>query len=257
MGIRIAQMIALAVVLMGGQAQPSSDHVDRSVALAEATRFLRAAGSPCRVANARYVGRVAGGAMYEASCLAGPGYMVVDAGPSAGATDCSLVWAASLTNRHRAPVCTLPGNTGHEAEIRASAQAAGITCVIDEVLPVGRNARGLMSEIGCDGADGYILVGSGAGARATPCLEAVVVGAATGCRFTTRSEQIATLQGALNPETPCAVTGFRFMGSSDRGGFHQLSCAVGEDWILGQDPAGGRTALPCSESGAAGLTCSP
>ena len=254
MSVFIAWILASIMPTSPVQAHPRSDHMDRSVALAQVARSLTAAGHACRVSDARYVGRVAGGAVFEAGCIDGPGYLVIDGGRSAAVVSCEEAWAAAFTSPGRAPECTLPGNGGHADRLRRRAREAGVMCRIDQAQPVGRTRDGMLYEIGCDGEDGFLLSGGG-DLRAKPCLEATTQGETTGCRFTTRREQIASLQAALPGDGPCTITQFRFMGTGDGGRYHQLACASGEDRILRRSPDGTHSDAPCSESMGMGLSC--
>lgn len=207
---------------------------DRGQSLAQAQQAMTTSGSSCQVDDVRYVGPASNDAnarLFEVDCAAGPGYMVQTTAPPQ-TFNCVALAAAAERERATDPnavvaICELPGNADVVATIREIANEAGVTCTIDQAALGGQNPDGkLVYEVGCAQGDGYWVEGEGATAAVTPCLQVVSQGGA--CRFTTASEQAATVNAWLagSDIASCDVQETRLMGQNANGRFLEVKCAA-------------------------------
>lgn len=225
----------------------------------------------CQVVDATLHGSSAQGqSLYEATCATGPGYILISAAPAKGETaaipassaDCvDLIGQAEMA-RQRDPnaaagvQCKLPGNQDVVKVISAYAQAAGVTCTVDQAAATGARNGHTVYEAGCAGTDGYWIEREGANWTATPCIQ---IKSANGtCRFTTAEEEAATLKGWLagSDAAACDVTGVRYMGANANGAFYEAKCAAGDGLIARLDAQKAvQQIYPCAEAARIGGGC--
>lgn len=214
-------------------AQNSSNVTPREAARIqeEARSAVQAAGLQCSVSEAIKVGDLdGGGSLYEVACSSGPGYLLAT-GNAPQTIDC-LQLSSSLERTPPAegeePTrCTLEPNQDRAKMITPLAQAAGVTCEIDQAIFMGAASDGTSRyEVGCRGKDGYWLDKSGSGeVKANACLR--VMSAGGSCAYTTPLEQIAEIQPRIstNGAPECSIQQLRLMGVSDQGEFFEVLCA--------------------------------
>lgn len=226
----------------------------------------------CQVVDAVLHGSSAQGqALYEATCATGPGYILISAAPAKGQTaaipatsaDCVDLIGQAEVARQRDPnaapsgvQCKLPGNQDVVKVISAYAQAAGVTCTVDQAAATGARNGHTVYEAGCPGTDGYWVEREGASWTATPCIQ---IRSANGtCRFTTAEEEAATLKGWLagSAGAACDVTGVRYMGANANGAFYEAKCAAGDGLIARLDAQKAvQQVYPCAEAARIGGGC--
>ncbi len=121
------------------------------------------------------------------------------------------------------------------------AREAGIVCRVDDGALRGRTpAGGTLYEVGCAGEDGFWLEQAATGWTVTACLKVAASGG--DCRFTTRAEQAATVQGWLasgeagREAAGCDVARTTFMGEGmqDQAGteVYGVGCRSGGGWLV-------------------------
>ncbi|WP_333590974.1 hypothetical protein [Brevundimonas sp.] len=210
---------------------------DPAVVMAEAQAVLTAAGDNCTPTEAAFMGQDdQHQKVYEVVCAAGtgPGYIMVAKTPPAAPELLDCVLLAGQAERARAAnpaaeadTCKLPGNQNPLGIITGYAQAAGITCTIDQGMSIGRNAGKDVYEIGCNGADGYWVERDDNGAwTKTECT--IITAQNANCRFTTTGEIAASFKTRLagTAADDCDVTQVRFMGANNNGRFYEAKCAA-------------------------------
>lgn len=225
----------------------------------------------CQVVDTTLHGSSAQGqSLYEATCATGPGYILISAAPAKGQTpaipassaDCvDLIGQAEMA-RQRDPnasagvQCKLPGNQDVVKVITGYAQAAGVTCTIDQAAATGARGGHTVYEAGCPGTDGYWIEREGVNWTATPCIQ--IKSANGACRFTTDEEEAATLKGWLagSAGAACDVTGVRYMGANANGAFYEAKCAAGDGLIARLDAQKAvQQVYPCAEAARIGGGC--
>lgn len=224
---------------------------DPAVVMAEAQAVLTTAGNNCTPTEASFLGLDdQRQKVYEVVCApgTGPGYIMVAkiAPATPELIDCVLL--AGQADRARAAnpaaeveLCKLPGNQNPLGVITGYAQAAGVTCSIDQGIAIGKNTAGRdVYEVGCNGVDGYWVEQGDAGAwSSTPCT--IIVGQNATCRFTTTAEIAATFKARLagTAADDCDVTQVRYMGANTNGAFYEAKCAAeGTGYIARTNTAG-------------------
>lgn len=223
---------------------------DPAVVMAEAQAVLTAAGDSCTPTEASALGQdQQQQKVYEVVCApgTGPGYIMVAKAPPATPELIDCVLLAGQAERARAAnpaaeveLCKLPGNQNPLGVITGYAQAAGVTCTIDQGMAIGKNNGKDVYEVGCNGADGYWLERGDAGAwNSTACT--IITAQNATCRFTTTAEMAASFKTRLvgTAADDCDVTQVRYMGANTNGAFYEAKCAAeGTGYIARTNPAG-------------------
>ncbi len=228
----------------------------------EAQTVAVAAGLDCQVASAISLGRdPVGRAVYEVTCVRGPGYLLHDGYPPRG-YDCVALAGQADASAARAPAapllatCRMTANRNVLAVLREFAREAGIACEIDEGAMAGQSPTGArIYEIGCDGVDGSWLEQTATGWTTTECL---VVRAQNGtCRFSTEDEGVTTVRAWVAGAGPaCDITRVRYMGGSADGAFYEVGCAMGPGSVIRLDAARAvQDVLPCPDATHVGGGC--
>ena len=203
----------------------------------------------CQVTEAIMRGRSARGQdIYEAACATGPGYILITAAEAvanpaapalpATAADCVDLFGQADLARQRDPAadvglqCTIPDNMNVLRVVTAYAVAAGVTCTLDQGSATGVRNGQTVYEVGCEGLDGYWVERQGEGWTATPCLQITSTNGT--CRYTTASEQAASLKGWLvgSEGASCDVTQARYMGANANGSFFEAKCNEADGLIV-------------------------
>lgn len=210
-------------------AQPKPPSAEEVQAGAQAV--LTATNTNCQITEATLRGQSAAKeSLYEVSCAAGPGYLLLTSTPPQ-ATDCMVLASSAEQARARDPnadvgsQCTLPANDNAMAVFTAYAKEAGVACTVDQGRIVGAKSGGaVVYEIGCAGVDGAQINKAGAGWEVVNCLELASAGAS--CTFTTPQEQAATVKAILagSDAASCDVSQVRYMGKNANGAFYEAAC---------------------------------
>lgn len=210
---------------------------DPAVVMAEAQAVLTAAGNNCTATEAAALGQdEQRQKVYEVACAlgTGPGYIMVAKAPPAQPELIDCVLLAGQAERARAAnpaaevdTCKLPGNQNPLAVISTYAQAAGVSCSIDQGIAIGKNNGHEVYEVGCNGADGYWVEAGAPGVfTSTPCT--IITAQNATCRFTTTAEIAASFKTRLvgTAADDCDVTQVRYMGANNNGAFYEAKCAA-------------------------------
>lgn len=209
--------------------------------IAAAAQVMATAAAPgCQVTSATLLGQTEEQFLtYEAACASGPGYILIGSTPPR-AIDCVLLAGQADIERSRDPAaevgtqCLIPQNTDVVRVVSAYAAEAGITCTIDQAASIGKSREeNLIYEVGCNGVDGAWIERLPTGWKLTECVQVVSQNGA--CRFSTVSEQNATLKARFASSAEAAVcdpTQARYMGANANGSFFEAKCAAGNGVIV-------------------------
>ena len=177
--------------------------------------------------------------------------------------DCLLVDSQAKIARERDPaadvgtVCTLPANQNLSAVLADYATRAGVACVVNEGMAIGKTSAGaVLYEVGCDGTDGYRLERTGDTFIKSSCLNLGSQGYT--CRFSTKVEQIADLQKLLvgTDAAACTPTDLRYMGGNANGEFIEAKCTTdGQGYITRIKDDLVQQVYPCATAQAIGGGC--
>lgn len=204
------------------------------------------AGLDCQVSEATRLGtNPEHQVLYEAACIAGPGYILMSSTPPT-AYNCLELLGQAERARERDPAanvgqqCVIPHNLDTVGVVSAYAREAGVACAVDQAGVIGKSTAGnLVYEAGCPGADGYWIEKQPTGWQVTDCLEVTMTHGV--CRFTTPEEQAAGFQAKLanTDASDCQVQQVRLMGSNSNGRFYEVKCAAaGEGYVARVNPQG-------------------
>ena len=233
-------------------------------ALANARVAAVAAGLNCGVTAAKELGRTEVATAFEIVCDNGVGYILSPTEPPqpinclAQNTNTAQILREDPTVEGQI-TCEMPANLNAIAQVKPWADAAGITCRIDEATWVGRMSGNRdRFEIGCAGLGGaWVEVGmAGENPTMLDCFQ--IISSGKQCTLTTGAEQGATLRARLQGTTApdCAITDARFMGSNANGAFYEAACDGAEGFVARFDAAGAfQQTYPCSEAGSIGDGC--
>jgi hypothetical protein len=226
----------------GRRAQAEAAKVDPAAIKAEVEAVFASSSTTCTVTEAKLLGVSAEQQkIYEASCAAAPGYIVVASTPPQ-IVDCIVLDSQAQTARAAdpaaptGPTCTLPANQDIQGFLKAYATQAGVPCTVDEARVRGQASNGaIVYEIGCVGVDGYWIEKTAAGWDKTECLQ--VVSQNSTCVFTTPAEQAATVKSWLadTGAAACDVQQVRLMGQNANGRFIEMTCAGADGFIIRQN----------------------
>ena len=230
----------------------------------QAQALIAGANLTCQVAEAQLLGRDANDqAIFEAACADGPGYILVGATPPQ-ASSCIELSSAMRTAREADPAtatgleCKIARNADVLTFIKGYAIEANVTCTIDDAIAVGKATNGtLIFEVGCAGQDGYRIDRTSGSWASQSCLEIASIAGAS-CRFTTPTEQAATVKAFLagSEAASCDVQQARYMGRNTNGAFYEAKCAAGDGFVARlNDAKAVQQIYPCAEAAQIGGGC--
>lgn len=223
--------------------------------------LLSAAGHPCTLKDARYVGTgPTGDTYYEAACQEGEGYILQTSATGAPkATPC-------LQMQGGPSACTLTPKAQSVASFSALVRQSGKTCQVSDVRYVGSStATGeTFYEIACGSQPGFMLQTDAKGAfkLAISCGNASGIGG--GCQMTNAAaaatQEASTYTGlAKAGGFNCNVTKYRFIGirPTPKAEIVELACSNRPDGVVAvfPDQQGAKPEfVDCVRSGEFGAT---
>lgn len=218
----------------------------RTRGMAEAPAVIQAAGVPCQLADAMWIGNSGTRKAYEVACTGSLGYILVTAEQAGGAPtvqDCVAIDTLARRELAANPAatpnrCTLPGNADPKAGLAPFVTQAGRTCTINNARAIGEGSGLMRYEIGCSEGSGFLLdrptPGSTTPLRTVSCLEASAANIV--CEYTPREAISASLQRAVASQTPpCpAIANYRWMGRSQDNQTEYVELACGSAGYVAQ-----------------------
>jgi hypothetical protein len=219
---------------------------------------VAAAGRPCDVKDARYVGTSVstGTAFYELACNQGPGFRVAMTGAKIETTDCLLL--IDSPNE-----CKLTSRAEATASLAPAVQASGKACPLKDARYVGAASSGeAYYEVACQTGPGFMVVVDEklAFKRAVDCSKAQ--GLNGGCKMTdvtvSETADAATYTKlATKAGFPCQVTKYRFIGMDKQNREAvELACSNRPDGALALLTDTGKSDVyDCVRAGALGQEC--
>jgi hypothetical protein len=270
LGLALAAAFALSTTAMAAPAAPAPetkiDPANHDTGKKEVPAVVAAAGVPCTVTDGYYVGQsdtkddkgvVTKTKIYEASCQNAMGLILL-----APATGTPKIYDCVTITQSPTLRCRLPGNTDPKTAIGPYVAAAGKTCQVSGVRPVGSTPAGdTFYEVGCTGALGFILKHSVAGqVTANDCAQAV--GTNLECQLTTKEQIQAGLSATVNDIVAksgktCTVSGSRLVGADSAGNvYYEVACGSAGGYMMSTDKAGAfHQAINCANADALAGGC--
>jgi hypothetical protein len=224
----------------------------RATGMKDAPKVVQAAGIPCQIADARFVGLAsdaktkAQSKYYEVACTGGMGFVVVDKGADAPAGWASCLDQAKLNpdGKPNPAACMLPGNTDQKAQIAPFVAKTGSGCALTDVRGIGHGDTASYFEIACDGGRGYVMKTSSPPKPDQPvslitCL-AYDASSPVACKLTTSASQLAVIDALAGQSgKSCQVKDRRYMlTTEDSNNYYEVACQDGKGYVLQEGPTG-------------------
>ncbi len=253
-GLGIALVLAFAAPNLAFAADKAAVSKDqRTKGMAAAPALVQAAGSDCKVADARYVGEAtdpktkAKTTLYEVACEGSEGLLVqqVSTETAPSVFTCEEAASAVASGNKGATQCILPGNADPKAGLIPFVTKTGITCTPDKVRALGHSPTNAFFELAChEGPPGYILQISSPPrldkpVTAEPCLM-FEPSSNIHCELTDRAAQMSIVDKLMaQTGKPCVVKDRGFIGMASSGvTYFEVACQDGKGYVVQQSPGG-------------------
>jgi hypothetical protein len=252
LGLAVALIVAAlapaAAVISAPKEAPAVTDAQRKQGMAEAPAIVQAAGLPCQVSDARFVGKVAedkkkgtpASSFYEVACAPGSMGYIVQAAAGAPATAFSCIEADTPQTPGQPPSlpCVLPGNSDPKAALAPLMAKAGSHCTPTQTRGMGQTKTQTFLEVACQEGSGYVVIASapfdGAkGVQTQNCLNFDDGAGNIKCTLSDKATRLKTVDAiAAASKTNCAVKDRRFVGTAQDGSdYYETSCQDGKGYI--------------------------
>jgi hypothetical protein len=221
----------------------------RKQGMADAPALLQAAGSSCKVSDARFIGKSPpdkktgslGSSLYEVACGQGSMGYLVQSSASGGAPNLfSCLEANYPADPSKPPVnpCILPGNTEPLTALTPLLAKAKVNCTPDKARGIGQTKTNTLIEISCPGGSGYIVTASAPldvnkDATSTNCLAYDAADGNIKCILNPPTARLAVVDHYNQlANNGCVVKDRRFVGLfTDGTEGYEVSCNDGKGYI--------------------------
>jgi hypothetical protein len=251
LGLAAALLVAVlapAAVISAPKEKPAVSEAQRKQGMAEAPPLVQAAGLPCQVSDARFVGKVGedkkkgtpAQSYYEVACASGGmGYILqAAAGGTPTAFTCIEANTPPEAGKPASLPCMLPGNSDPKAALAPMLAKAGVQCVPEQARGIGQSKANTYVEVACQGGEGYVMIASAPfdvskTPQAQNCLNFDEGAGNIKCALTDRTARLAVVDRfAAAANNGCTVKDRRFVGAStDGSNFFEASCQDGKGYI--------------------------
>ncbi|MDE2488387.1 MAG: hypothetical protein KGO51_13425 [Alphaproteobacteria bacterium] len=245
----IAALAPAAVLSAAPKEAPKVSEAQRKQGMAEAPAIVQAAGIPCQVSDARFVGKTAEDkktkkpamSYYEVACGAGNMGFVLQAAQGGPTTAFSCLEADTPQEAGKPPAlpCILPGNADPKATLAPLMAKAGAACTPTEARGIGQTKTQSFYEVACQQGTGFVVIASAPfdpakGVQAQNCLNFDQTQGNIKCTLTTEQQRLAIVdQMPAEAKVNCAIKGKRFVGTArDGGDFYEAACQDGKGYIF-------------------------
>ena len=260
----IVAMMTPVVAMAAPKAAPAAVSPEaRKAGMADAPALVAAASLPCKVTDARLVGKAAadkktgslGSSLYEVACEGQPGYLVQTSAAAPNAFSCVLVnYPADPATKSPNP-CILPANIDVKAALAPLFTASKITCTPDAIRGIGQTANNTLIEVACPGGSpGYIITASAPfdvtkPATATNCLGYDAAEGNIKCVLAPAATRLAVIDAyAKQANNGCTVKDRRFVGIfTDGTEGYEVSCDNGKGYIYKVTSGAIKETLDCAK----------
>jgi len=271
LGLLAALIIAsmAPAVAMAASKAPAVSAEAHKAGMAEAPALVAAASLPCKVSDARLVGKAPAdkktgapaSSLYEVACEGAPGFLVQTTAAAPNVFSCVLVnYPADPAAKAPNP-CILPGNTDLMPAITSLLTKAKVSCTPQGIRGIGQTANSTLVEVSCSGGVGYVLTASAPlditkDATATNCLAYDAANGNIKCTLAEPATRLAIVDNyAKLANNGCTVKDKRFVGMfTDGTEGYEVACNDGHGYIYKVDSKGAVVStLDCAK--VAGGTC--
>ncbi|WP_372783819.1 hypothetical protein [Phenylobacterium sp.] len=260
----VAMMAPAAAMAAPAKAAPSAVRAeDRKAGMADAPALIAAAGAPCKVTDARLVGKAAadkktgslGSSLYEVACENQPGFLVQTTATTPNAFSCLLVNYPADPATKSPNTCVLPGNLDLKPALAPLFASAKITCAPDAIRGIGQTATNTLIEVACPGGSvGYIITAStpldvNKPATAANCLGYDAAEGNIKCILAPAATRLTVIDNyAKLANNGCAVKDRRFVGLfTDGTEGYEVACDNGKGYIYKVTAGAVKETLDCAK----------
>lgn len=245
----VAALAPAAVLIAAPKDAPKVTDAQRKQGMAEAPAIVQAAGLPCQVSDARFVGKTSEDkknnkpamSYYEVACGAGNMGYVLQAAAGAPATAFSCIEADTPQEAGKPPAlpCILPGNADPKAVLGPAMAKVGATCTPTQARGIGQTKTQSFFEVACQEGSGYIVIGSAPFDAAKPveaqnCLNFDESQGNIKCTLTDHASRLAIVDKMpAEAKVACTIKDRRFVGTAKDGAdYYETSCQDGKGFIF-------------------------
>ena len=259
----IVAVMAPAVAMAAPKAPASAVSPEaRKAGMADAPALVAAASLPCKVSDARLVGKAPpdkktgslGSSLYEVACEGAPGFLVQTTSAAPNAFSCVLVnYPADPAQKAPNP-CILPGNTDLMPAITTLLGKAKVNCAPQGIRGIGQTANNTLVEVSCSGNVGYVITASAPfdvakDATATNCLAYDAAAGNIKCLLAEPAARLAVVDNyAKLANNGCTVKDKRFVGMfTDGTEGYEVACDGGKGYIYKVSQGAVKETLDCAK----------
>ena len=264
LGLLAALIIAsmAPAVAMAASKAPAVSAEAHKAGMAEAPALVAAASLPCKVSDARLVGKAPAdkktgapaSSLYEVACEGAPGFLVQTTAAVPNVFSCVLVnYPADPAAKAPNP-CILPGNTDLMPAITSLLTKAKVSCTPQGIRGIGQTANSTLVEVSCSGGVGYVLTASAPlditkDATATNCLAYDAANGNIKCTLAEPATRLAIVDNyAKLANNGCTVKDKRFVGMfTDGTEGYEVACADGKGYIYKVAQGAVKETLDCAK----------
>jgi hypothetical protein len=264
LGLLAALIIAsmAPAVAMAASKAPAVSAEAHKAGMAEAPALVAAASLPCKVSDARLVGKAPAdkktgapaSSLYEVACEGAPGFLVQTTAAAPNVFSCVLVnYPADPAAKAPNP-CILPGNTDLMPAITSLLTKAKVSCTPQGIRGIGQTANSTLVEVSCSGGVGYVLTASAPlditkDATATNCLAYDAANGNIKCTLAEPATRLAIVDNyAKLANNGCTVKDKRFVGMfTDGTEGYEVACADGKGYIYKVAQGAVKETLDCAK----------
>jgi len=253
-GWAVALMVILASPSIAlAAAKDTVSKENRAKGMAAAPALLKAAGSDCQLADARFIGEATDAktktktALYEVACTGNEGLLLeqVSTNPAPSIFTCMEAASAAASGNKGANQCVLPGNADPRQGILPYVAKSGVDCAPDKIRALGHSPTNEFFELAChQGPPGYILQIS-----SPPSLEKPVTAesclmfdpnSSVHCELTDRAASMAIVDRLTTASgKPCVIKDRGYIGVAKSGAtYYEVACQNGKGYVLETDAKG-------------------
>jgi hypothetical protein len=268
----IVAMMAPAVAMAAPKAPASAISPEsRKAGMAEAPALVAAANLPCKMSDARLIGKSAadkktgspGSSLYEVACEGAPGFLIQTTAAAPNAFSCVLVNYPADPAVKPANHCVLPSNLDLKPAVTALLTKAKVNCAPEGIRGIGQTATNTLVEVSCPGGVGYVVTGTSPldvskDATATNCLAYDASQGNIKCVLAPPATRLAIIDSyAKLANNGCTVKDRRFVGVfTDGTEGYEVACEGGKGYIYKVSQGAIKETLDCAKvpGGACTLT---
>lgn len=259
----IVAMMAPAVATAAPKAPASAVSPEsRKTGMADAPALVAAANLPCKVSDARLVGKAApdkktgslGSSLYEVACEGAPGFLIQTTSAAPNVFSCLLVNYPADPASKSPNTCVLPSNLDLKPAVTALLAKAKVNCAPEGIRGIGQTANNTLIEVSCPGGVGYVVTASAPldvakEASATNCLAYDAAQGNIKCTLTEPAARLAIIDSyAKTANNGCTVKDRRFVGMfTDGTEGYEVSCEGGKGYIYKVSQGAIKETLDCAK----------